>query len=162
MLFRSKMKEFLLSSPIEKQGFVGKVTGMSATHENHGFAKFFILGILCISGNFLQAAPDFKIRYNPKFPCLEVMDGKAAKITDISEGTTGEVVTSGKASIKLAFLKNAGGQPEVTMTEAKSLLSEMELEAFGLSVGMKPEGVVTVRFGADNKPQFEKIGRAHV
>ena len=31
----------------------------------------------------------------------------------------------------------------------------MELEAFGLSVGMKPEGVVTVRFGQDNKPKFE-------
>lgn len=102
-----------------------------------------------------EAAPDFKIRYNPKFPCLEVMDGKATKITDISEGSKGEVVTSGKASIKLSFLKNASGQPEVTLTEAKSTLSEMELEAFGLSVGMKPEGVVTVRFGADNKPQFE-------
>jgi len=101
------------------------------------------------------AAPDFKIRYNPKFPCLEVMDGKAVKITDISEGTKGEVVTSGKASIKLSFLKNASGQPEVTMSEAKSALSEMELEAFGLSVGIKPEGIVTVRFGADNKPQFE-------
>lgn len=103
----------------------------------------------------ISAAPDFKIRYNPKFPCLEVMDGKAVKITDISEGTQGEVVTSGKASLKLTFLKNAGGQPEVTLTEAKSSLSEMELEAFGLSVGMKPEGVVTVRFGSDNKPQFE-------
>ena len=102
-----------------------------------------------------EAAPDFKIRYNPKFPCLEVMDSKAVKITDISEGTKGEVVTSGKASIKVSFLKNASGQPEVTMTEAKSALSEMELEAFGLSVGMKPEGVVTVRFGPDNKPQFE-------
>jgi len=102
-----------------------------------------------------RAAPDFKIRYNPKFPCLEVMDSKAVKITDISEGTKGEVVTSGKASLRLSFLKNSGGQPEVTLTEAKSSLSEMELEAFGLSVGMKPEGVVTVRFGSDNKPQFE-------
>lgn len=102
-----------------------------------------------------EAAPDFKIRYNPKFPCLEVMDGGAKKITDISEGAKGEVVTSGKASLKLSFVKNESGQPEVTMTEAKSALSEMELEAFGLSVGMKPEGVVTVRFGADNKPQFE-------
>jgi hypothetical protein len=101
------------------------------------------------------AAPDFKIRYNPKFPCLEVMDSKAVKITDISEGSKGETVTSGKATLKISFLKNASGQPEVTMTEAKSALSEMELEAFGLSVGMKPEGVVTVRFGADNKPQFE-------
>jgi len=103
----------------------------------------------------IGAAPDFKIRYNPKFPCLEVMDRQAVKITDISEGTKGEVVTSGKASIKLSFLKNASGQPEVTLTEAQSTLSEMELEAFGLSVGLKPEGVVTVRFGADNKPQFE-------
>jgi ferric-dicitrate binding protein FerR (iron transport regulator) len=31
----------------------------------------------------------------------------------------------------------------------------MEIEAFGLSVGMKPEGTVLVRFGADNKPKFE-------
>jgi len=102
-----------------------------------------------------EASPDFKIRYNSKFPCLEVMDSQAVKITDISEGTKGEVVTSGKASIKLSFVKNESGQPEVTMTEAKSALSEMELEAFGLAVGLKPEGVVTVRFGADNKPQFE-------
>lgn len=113
---------------------------------------------LCAVGLFnakVTAAPDFKIRYNPKFPCLEVMDSKAVKITDISEGTKGEVVTAGKASLKLSFLKNESGQPEVIMTEAKSALSEMELEAFGLSVGMKPEGVVTVRFGADNKPRFE-------
>lgn len=102
-----------------------------------------------------EAAPDFKIRYNPKFPCIEVMDSKAVKITDISEGTPGEVVTSGKASLKVSFLKSASGQPEVVLTEAKSNLSEMELEAFGLSLGMKPEGVVTVRFGANNKPQFE-------
>ena len=102
-----------------------------------------------------EAAPDFKIRYNPKFPCLEVMDSKSVKLTDIAEGTKGEVITSGKASLKLSFLKNAGGQPEVTLTEAKSALSEMELEAFGLSVGLKPEGVITVRFGADHKPQFE-------
>ena len=90
------------------------------------------------------AAPDFKIRYNPKFPCLEVMDGKAVKITDISEGSKGETVTSGKATLKISFLKNASGQPEVTMTEAKSALSEMELEAFGLSVvsvsGRRPVG----------------------
>ena len=112
----------------------------------------FSVGVFSTS---LTAAPDFKIRYNAKFPCLEVMDSKAAKITDISEGTKGEVVTSGKASIKLSFVKNESGQPEVTLTEAKSALSEMELEAFGLSVGMKPEGVVTVRFGVDNKPQFE-------
>lgn len=102
-----------------------------------------------------EAAPDFKIRYNPKFPCLEVMDSKAVKIIDISEGTKGEVVTSGKASLKLSFVKNESGRPEVVMTEAKSTLSETEVEAFGLSVGMKPEGVVTVRFGTDNKPQFE-------
>lgn len=102
-----------------------------------------------------KAAPDFKFRYNPKFPCVEVMDGKAVKITDISEGTQSEVVSDGKASIKLSFLKNESGQPEVTLTEAKSNLSEMELEAFGLAVGMKPQGVVTVRFGADHKPQFQ-------
>ena len=101
------------------------------------------------------AAPEFKIRYNSKFPCLEVMDGKANKITDISEGTKGEVVTSGKSSITLSFVKGSAGQPEVMMTDAKSALSEMELEAFGLSVGMKPAGVVTVRFGSDHKPQFE-------
>lgn len=103
----------------------------------------------------LLAAPEFKIRYNPKFPCLEVMDGKAVKITDISEGTQGEVVTSGKSSLRLSFVKGASGEPEVTMTEAQSVLSEMELEAFGLAVGMKPAGVVTVRFGPNNKPQFE-------
>lgn len=116
-----------------------------------------LLGLLFFFGAVHEnkAAPDFKIRYNPKFPCLEVMDGKAVKITDISEGTQGEVVTSGKASVKLSFLKNAGGQPEVILTEAKSAMSEMELEAFGLSVGLKPAGVITVRFGADNKPQFE-------
>ena len=126
--------------------------------ENQGKRGFFWLlatGIFCGLAHFGQSAPDFKIRYNPKFPCLEVMDGKAVKITDISEGTQGEIVNAGKSSLKLSFLKNANGQPEVTMTEAKSSLSEMELEAFGLSVGMKPEGVVTVRFGADNKPQFE-------
>lgn len=116
---------------------------------------FFSLALFLAVFPETQAAPDFKIRYNPKFPCLEVMDSKAVKITDISEGTRGETVSSGKASIKLSFLKNASSQPEVTMTDAKSTLSEMELEAFGLSVGMKPEGVVTVRFGADNKPQFE-------
>jgi hypothetical protein len=116
---------------------------------------FFSLALFLAVFPETQAAPDFKIRYNPKFPCLEVMDSRAVKITDISEGTRGEMVSSGKASIKLSFLKNASGQPEVTLTDAKSTLSEMELEAFGLSVGMKPEGVVTVRFGADNKPQFE-------
>lgn len=113
---------------------------------------FFLLGAF---NTYVTAAPDFKIRYNPKFPCLEVMDAKAVKITDISEGTKEELVTSGKASIKLSFVKNESGQPEVTLAEAKSPLSEMELEAFGLAVGMKPEGVVTVRFGPDNKPQFE-------
>jgi hypothetical protein len=113
----------------------------------------FIAAMLFSSAGW--AAPEFKIRYNSKFPCLEVMDGKANKITDISEGTKGEVVTSGKSSITLSFLKGSAGQPEVMMTDAKSALSEMELEAFGLSVGMKPAGVVTVRFGSDNKPQFE-------
>ena len=142
-------------SPIEKQQRVGKVILMRKSHVNHGFLCLLILVFFYGFPKDAEAAPDFKIRYNPKFPCLEVMDGKAVKITDISEGTQGEVVNSGKSSLKLSFLKNANGQPEVTMTEAKSSLSEMELEAFGLSVGMKPEGVVTVRFGADNKPQFE-------
>ena len=128
---------------------------MRKNHGKRGFFWLFATVIFCGSAPFGQSAPDFKIRYNPKFPCLEVMDGKAVKITDISEGTQGEVVNAGKSSLKLSFLKNANGRPEVTMTEAKSSLSEMELEAFGLSVGMKPEGVVTVRFGADNKPQFE-------
>ena len=113
------------------------------------------LGWGCLFGASLQAAPEFKIRYNPKFPCLEVMDGKAQKITDISEGAKEEVVVSGKSSVAISFMKGASGKPEVTMSNAKSPLSEMELEAFGLSVGLKPEGVVTVRFGADNKPQFE-------
>ena len=134
---------------------MSKLKEMSQSHDLHGFHRFVGFALLFILGNFAQGAPDFKIRYNSKFPCLEVMDGKAVKITDISEGTSGEVVTSGKASLKLSFLKNADGQPEVTLTEAKSTLSETELEAFGLSVGMKPEGVVTVRFGQDNKPKFE-------
>jgi len=101
------------------------------------------------------AAADFKIRYNQKFPCLEVMDSSAVKITDVTEGAKGETVTSGKSSLNISFIKNSSGQPEVTLREAKSPLSEMEIEAFGLSVGMKPEGTVLVRFGADNKPKFE-------
>ena len=101
------------------------------------------------------AAADFKIRYNQKFPCLEVMDSNAVKITDVTEGAKGETVTSGKSSLNISFIKNSSGQPEVTLREAKSPLSEMEIEAFGLSVGMKPEGTVLVRFGADNKPKFE-------
>jgi hypothetical protein len=101
------------------------------------------------------AAADFKIRYNQKFPCLEVMDSSAVKITDVTEGAKGETVTSGKSSLNISFVKNSSGQPEVTLREAKSPLSEMEIEAFGLSVGMKPEGTVLVRFGADNKPKFE-------
>ena len=141
--------------PIEIMGSVGRLNGVRECLPVYGFLRLFAVLLFCGSPALLQAAPDFKIRYNPKFPCLEVMDSKAVKITDISEGAKGEVVTSGKASIKLSFLKNESGQPEVTMTEAKSPLSEMELEAFGLSVGMKPEGVVTVRFGADNKPKFE-------
>ena len=101
------------------------------------------------------AAADFKIRYNQKFPCLEVMDSSAVKITDVTEGAKGETVTSGKSSLNISFIKNSSGQPEVTLRDAKSPLSEMEIEAFGLSVGMKPEGTVLVRFGADNKPKFE-------
>jgi hypothetical protein len=101
------------------------------------------------------AAADFKIRYNQKFPCLEVMDSAAVKITDVTEGAKGETVTSGKSSLNISFIKNSSGQPEVTLRDAKSPLSEMEIEAFGLSVGMKPEGTVLVRFGADNKPKFE-------
>lgn len=154
-----------MSQTFEKKGF-RKFSPLNFQGWGVGFLKMrgvsllpvrvaVILFSVGLCGTSLTAAPDFKIRYNAKFPCLEVMDSKAAKITDISEGTKGEVVTSGKASIKLSFVKNESGQPEVTLTEAKSALSEMELEAFGLSVGMKPEGVVTVRFGADNKPQFE-------
>jgi hypothetical protein len=101
------------------------------------------------------AAADFKIRYNQKFPCLEVMDSSAVKITDVTEGAKGETVTSGKSSLNISFVKNSSGQPEVTFRDAKSPLSEMEIEAFGLSVGMKPEGTVLVRFGPDNKPKFE-------
>ena len=101
------------------------------------------------------AAADFKIRYNQKFPCLEVMDSSAVKITDVTEGAKGETVTSGKSSLNISFIKNSSGQPEVTLRDAKSPLSEMEIEAFGLSLGMKPEGTVLVRFGADNKPKFE-------
>ena len=101
------------------------------------------------------AAADFKIRYNQKFPCMEVMDSSAVKITDVTEGAKGETVTSGKSSLNISFIKNSSGQPEVTLRDAKSPLSEMEIEAFGLSVGMKPEGTVLVRFGADNKPKFE-------
>ena len=102
-----------------------------------------------------EAAADFNIRYNQKFPCLEVMDSNAVKITDVTEGAKGETVSSGKSSLNISFIKNSSGQPEVTLREAKSPLSEMEIEAFGLSVGMKPEGTVLVRFGSDNKPKFE-------
>jgi hypothetical protein len=114
-----------------------------------GLLAFF----LCVVG--VQGAADFKIRYNQKFPCLEVMDSSAVKITDVTEGAKGETVTSGKSSLNISFIKNSSGQPEVTLRDAKSPLSEMEIEAFGLSVGMKPEGTVLVRFGADNKPKFE-------
>ena len=119
--------------------------------------KFFLFyTTLCFVGVYpLLATPDFKIRYNQKFPCLEVMDSKAVKITDVTEGAKGETVTSGKSSINISFSKNDAGQPEVTLSEAKSPLSEMEVEAFGLSVGLKPEGTVLVRFGSDNKPKFE-------
>ena len=116
----------------------------------------FSLGCLIFLGSWtVEGAPDFKIRYNQKFPCLEIMDSKAVKITDVTEGAKGETVTSGKASLNISFIKNADGLPEVTLREAKSPLSEMEIEAFGLSVGLKPEGTVLVRFGADNKPKFE-------
>ena len=116
----------------------------------------FSLSCLIFLGSWtLEGAPDFKIRYNQKFPCLEIMDSKAVKITDVTEGAKGETVTSGKASLNISFIKNADGLPEVTLREAKSPLSEMEIEAFGLSVGLKPEGTVLVRFGADNKPKFE-------
>jgi len=84
-----------------------------------------------------------------------VMDSSAVKITDVTEGAKGETVTSGKSSLNISFIKNSSGQPEVTLRDAKSPLSEMEIEAFGLSVGMKPEGTVLVRFGVDNKPKFE-------
>lgn len=119
------------------------------------FSAFLALNLLGVSAAVIHAAPEFKIRYNSKFPCVEVMDGRAQKITDISEGAKGEVVVSGKSSMEISFVKGPSGKPEVTMSNAKSPLSEMELEAFGLSVGLKPEGVVTVRFGSDNKPQFE-------
>ena len=105
-----KTEDFSSASPIEKMSFVGNLTVMSKSHVFHGFSLFVVVASLLVLENSTQAAPDFKIRYNPKFPCLEVMDGKAVKITDISEGTSGEVVTSGKASIKLSFLKNADGQ----------------------------------------------------
>jgi len=118
-------------------------------------SKLFSCSLLFLGAFSLSAAPDFKIRYNQKFPCLEVMDSKAVKITDVTEGAKGETVTSGKSSINISFVKNAEGQPEVTLSEAKSSLSETEVEAFGLSVGLKPQGTVTVRFGADNKPKFE-------
>ena len=114
-----------------------------------GLVSFFACTALSL------AAADFKIRYNQKFPCLEVMDSAAVKITDVTEGAKGETVTSGKSSLNISFIKNSSGQPEVTLRDAKSPLSEMEIEAFGLSVGMKPEGTVLVRFGSDNKPKFE-------
>ena len=117
---------------------------------------FLFCTTLCFAGVYpLLATPDFKIRYNQKFPCLEVMDSKAVKITDVTEGAKGETVSSGKSSINISFSKNDAGQPEVILSEAKSSLSEMEVEAFGLSVGLKPEGTVLVRFGPDNKPKFE-------
>ena len=157
VLMISQIKGFqgTQGSAIEKPNSRGKISSMRENHI-HRMSSWFLALSIFLGFTFLgETAPDFKIRYNPKFPCLEVMDGKAVKITDISEGTKGELVSSGKASIKLSFLKNSSGQPEAMFAEAKSSLSEMELEAFGLSVGMKPEGVVTVRFGADNKPQFE-------
>lgn len=118
--------------------------------------KLSFLWLILATGSFTTlAAPEFKIRYNQKFPCLEVMDSKAVKITDVTEGAKGETVTSGKASISISFAKNAEGQPEVTLSDARGPLSEMEIEAFGLSVGLKPAGTVLVRFGPDHKPKFE-------
>lgn len=118
--------------------------------------KFSLFCAILGTGIFSSlAAPEFKIRYNQKFPCLEVMDSKAVKITDVTEGAKGETVTSGRASVNISFAKNAEGQPEVTLSDAKGPLSEMEIEAFGLSVGLKPAGTVLVRFGPDNKPKFE-------
>jgi len=117
--------------------------------------RFSLSSLIFLGSWTVEAAPDFKIRYNQKFPCLEIMDSKAVKITDVTEGAKGDTVTSGKASLNISFIKNADGLPEVTLREAKSPLSEMEIEAFGLSVGLKPEGTVLVRFGADNKPKFE-------
>jgi hypothetical protein len=114
----------------------------------------YFLAVFFVSGFSLFASPDFKIRYNQKFPCLEVMDSKAEKITDVTEGAKGETVTSGKSSITISFSKNADGLPEAILSDAKSPLSEMEIEAFGLSVGLKPAGTVMVRFGADHKPSF--------
>ena len=49
----------------------------------------FFLTVFFAGGFSLFAAPDFKIRYNQKFPCLEVMDSKAEKITDVTEGAKG-------------------------------------------------------------------------
>jgi len=135
--------------PLKSKGRVLKLTLVTK------MLRFGLGALVLFSACFLQAAPDFKIRYNQKFPCLEVMDSKAVKITDVTEGAKGETVTSGKASLNISFVKNADGLPEVTLREAKSPLSEMEIEAFGLSVGLKPEGTVLVRFGADNKPKFE-------
>ena len=58
---------------------------------------FLFCTTLCFAGVYpLLATPDFKIRYNQKFPCLEVMDSKAVKITDVTEGAKGENVSSGK------------------------------------------------------------------
>ena len=125
MLQTFEKKGFRKFSPLNFQGWgveFHKMKGVSLLPVRVA-GPLFSVGLLSTS---LTAAPDFKIRYNAKFPCLEVMDSKAAKITDISEGTKGEVVTSGKASIKLSFVKNESGQPEVTLTEAKSALSEME------------------------------------
>ena len=119
--------------------------------------RFSLSSLIFLGSWTVEAAPDFKIRYNQKFPCLEIMDSKAVKITDVTEGAKGDTVTSGKASLNISFIKNADGLPEVTLREAKSPLSEMEIEAFGLSVGLKAEGTVLVRFGADNKPNFEMV-----
>jgi hypothetical protein len=50
----------------------------------------FSLGCLLFLGSWtVEGAPDFKIRYNQKFPCLEIMDSNAVKITDVTEGAKG-------------------------------------------------------------------------
>ncbi len=128
---------------------------MKVVSERKGWSVFLVVILGWGLAHTAESAPEFKIRYNPSFPCLEVMDGKAAKITDISEGAKGEVVTSGKSSLRVSFGKNPQGQPEVLLSDAQGALSEMEVEAFGLSLGMKSGGTVTVRFDSANKPQFE-------
>jgi len=150
MIKLDKEKIKMVKDPLINVGSTLRLNYMTIS-KSFGMACFAFF--MCAVG--AEAAADFKIRYNQKFPCLEVMDSNAVKITDVTEGAKGETVTSGKSSLNISFIKNSSGQPEVILRDAKSPLSEMEIEAFGLSVGMKPEGTVLVRFGADNKPKFE-------